>query len=92
MPLTLRVHQYRAHEGREVLSQVVPYVRMVKKDEPVYVLQDGCVYGQGGGLIEPADVPEWVWDTLAGMSPTVRDELKVRRPGGKAHESTKKAT
>lgn len=91
MGLTLRVHEYRNHEGREVLGRVTPYARLVKKDEPVYMLQDGCIYGQGGGLIEPEDVPQWVWDTLATMEPSVRDSLKVRRPGGKAHESTKKS-
>lgn len=92
MPLSYRVHDFKNHEGREVLARVTPYVRLVKKDEPVYILQDGCVYGQGGGMIEPEDVPEWVWLQLEGMTAEVRGELKMRRPGGKAHESTKKAS
>jgi hypothetical protein len=90
MVLDLKVHQFAHKEGREFLVRTNPYSRLVKKDEPVYVLQDGCVYGQGGSMVEPEDVPEWVWNTIEAMDPTVRGELKMRRPGGKAHPSTKK--
>lgn len=88
MGLSLRVHEYASSGGREILSRTNPYVRFTQKDEPTFIVQSGCVYGAGGGLVEPENVPEWVWDRIEGLAPKVREELKMRRPGGKAHEST----
>jgi hypothetical protein len=90
--LSLRVHEYYSTGGREVLNRTNPYARLTKKDEPTFVVQSGCIYGQGGDLIEPELVPEWVWSRIEAMTPSVRDELKIRKPGGKAHESTKKGS
>lgn len=90
MSMSLKVHEFAHKDGREVLVRTNPYVRLTQKDEPPYIIQSGCVYGDGGGLIEPEDVPEWVWDRVDKMVPRVRDELRIKRPGGKAHPSTKK--
>lgn len=90
MGLSLRVHEYTNKGGQDVLVRSSPYVRFTQKDEPTFIVQSGCVYGAGGGLIEPENVPDWVWDRIEGLTPRVRDELKIRKPGGKAHPSTKK--
>lgn len=90
MPLSLRVHEYHSSNGREVLARTNPYVRFTMKDEPTFIVQSGCIYGAGGGLVEPEKAPDWLWDRIEALTPRVRDELKIRRPGGKAHESTKK--
>jgi hypothetical protein len=78
MTFSLRTHvPKRGKTGEAVIARVSPYVRLRKADEATIFIQGGSFYydKEGGEAIKVIDLPEWVGDELAKMTPQARREV-----------------
>lgn len=75
MTITTVVHEFVPDAGGvRKLARVHPYLRLRGPAEsPPVFLQDGKVYDEGGGLIEPA--PKWLREALKGLTPAARQAV-----------------
>ena len=70
MALTLnKVHTEQVDgQGRSFITTTAPYVRFAKDGDIAVICQKGRFYGDGGAVIEYADVPDHVWGTISRMT------------------------
>lgn len=82
MAFTLKPHEYRRNPDTGVasLTRLNPYVRLRRMDVPdaypVYV-QGGAFYSEDGKEIAKTDLPKWLPEELAKLSPKARKEVGI---------------
>jgi hypothetical protein len=73
--ITQIVHEFAPDAGGvRKLVRVHPYLRLRgPADQPPVFLQDGKVYDEGGGLMDPP--PKWIRDALKGVTLAARQAV-----------------
>jgi hypothetical protein len=76
--LSLKTHEFVMRRGTPHLSRVHPYVRLYKDPGPEVYVQDGNFYSSGGPAFKKADLPDWLQEELAKLSPACREEVGLK--------------
>jgi hypothetical protein len=53
-------------------------VRLYKDPGPEVYVQDGNFYSSGGPAFKKADLPDWLQEELAKLSPACREEVGLK--------------
>lgn len=76
MPLSLKVHHFEKIPGSQNsrLTQVTPYLRLSRGQEPPVYVQGGQVWSEGGA--DPLEqLPDWFGEEVAKASPAALKEV-----------------
>ena len=83
-----RVHIYERHGGSELLIRTNLYKMFERRSDPkdkgstleALFAQGGHWYDRGGNVIEPANIPQWVWTECRAMSAIDRGMYRIVLP------------
>lgn len=76
--LSLKTHEYKMRRGTPYLTKVNPYVRLFKDPGPEIFIQGGAFFSAGGPELKKSELPEWVAEEMAKLSPEVRAEVGLK--------------
>jgi hypothetical protein len=81
MALNLSSHVIKKSGGGSSLSQVDPYVRLSNGTIALFV-QNGAVYSEDGQMLEDGDLPDWLNEELAKLTPEAQEAVGLvdRKP------------
>jgi len=77
MAFSLKTHIPKRGDAEGKIARYQPYVRINHVDGPPLFIQGGKYYSEGGELIK--DLPDWVDDEVAKMSPTAKRECGLEK-------------
>lgn len=80
MAFSLRTHIPKKGDGEGKIARYTPYVRIRGEgaDGPLFI-QGGYFYTEGGQHIKQADLPDWVDDEVAKMTPAAKRECGLEK-------------
>jgi hypothetical protein len=81
MPFSLKTHiPKRGADGESKIARYVPYTRIRGEgaDGPLFI-QGGYFYTEGGQHIKAADLPDWVEDEVAKLTPAAKRECGLEK-------------
>lgn len=80
LQLNLRPHQLVKRQGMVVTGDASPYVRLSHADSPPVFVQRGHFFMEGGGEINPSELPDWVLPACQKLSKDTRVEVGLDDP------------
>jgi hypothetical protein len=81
--LSLKVHTFAkaTDGGHEVLSQISPYAVLSRQTEGGSIrvfIQGGAFYHEGGPAYKESELPPWLHEEIAKMTPKARAEVGLK--------------
>jgi hypothetical protein len=77
MAFSLKTHVPKRNDPEGKIGRYTPYVRINSSEGPPLFIQGGKFYSEGGEMVK--DLPDWVDDEVAKMSPTAKRECGLEK-------------